>query len=333
MSTDVPAERRIVIPMYPGIQPLDVVGPHEVLAGANAALDHLSRPDPRYRIERVAARPGPVVGPSGLAIVADAALPDPTTPADTVLVPGGDGAVVASADDETLVGWLRAATPHTRRLATVCSGAFLGAAAGWCDGRRVTTHWSRAGQLATACPAATVEPDAIYVQDGPLWTSAGVTAGVDLALALVEADVGATVAQLVARHLVVHLRRPGGQTQYAAPVWSEPSATGPVARARDVVHHDPAGDWDVASLADLVGLSPRHFARVFRAEVGDTPARYVERIRVEAARALLDRPDAPGLDEIARRCGFGTAETLRRAFHRRLGCPPDQYRRRFAGTA
>ena len=314
--------------MYPGLQPLDVVGPHEVLAGANRALSALGRNDPPYRIELVAAEPGPVAGESGLAVHAAAALPDPTQPIDTLLVPGGDSARQA-AEDDALVDWIRTAAGSSRRVATVCSGTFLAAAAGLCDGRRITTHWARAGELAEACPTAVVEPDAIYVRDGELWTSAGVTAGVDLALALVEVDVGTQVAQLVARHLVVYLRRPGGQTQFAAPVWSDPPAPGPIQQARDRIHADPGADLSIDALADHVGLSPRHFGRLFRQQVGEPPARYVERVRVEAARQVLET-ERSGLDEVARRCGFGTTETLRRSFHRRLGIAPDAYRRRFA---
>lgn len=324
-------QRRVVIPVYEGIQPLDVVGPHEVLAGANAALAALGRGDARYVVEVVAEVPGPIRAPSGLALVADGGLPRPDEPVDTILVPGGDASVAVASGGGPLVAWLRDSAPRARRVATVCSGTFLAAAAGLCDGRRVTTHWSRAGQLAAACPGASVEPDAIYVRDGDLWTSAGVTAGIDLTLALVEDDLGATVAQLVARHLVVHLRRPGGQTQYAAPVWSEPPTTSPIAAARDIVHADPGGDLAVPVLAARVGLSPRHFTRLFREQVGEPPARYVERVRIEAARSLLDTSSL-GLDEVAARTGFGTAETLRRAFHRRLGCAPDAYRRRFRAS-
>lgn len=324
-------QRRVVIPLYPGLQPLDVTGPHEVLAGANQALRHLGRSDPSYRIELVAEAAGPVTGESGLAICADAPLPDPRTPIDTLLVPGGSSAHRVVDDCPALITWIQAAAPGSRRVATVCSGTFLAADAGLCDGRRVTTHWSRAGQLAARRPQATVEPDAIYVRDGNLWTSAGVTAGIDLALALVEEDLGVEVAQLVARHLVVYLRRPGGQTQFAAPVWSEPSAPGPIQQAKDLIHAEPGTDLTVAALAQRVGLSPRHFARLFREQVGESPARYVERVRVQAARQVLET-ERSGLDEIADRCGFGTAETLRRSFHRRLGVTPDAYRRRFASA-
>ncbi len=315
-------------PCTPAIQPLDVTGPHEVFAGANGALDHLRRPDRRYRIVLAGETEGPVRGESGLALHADHSLRGVTGPIDTLLLPGGGAAPVLARQGADLVAWIGAAAARSRRVATVCSGTFLAAAAGLCTGRRVTTHWARAGQLASFCPAATVEPDAIYVQDGTFWSSAGVTAGIDLALALVEEDVGAEVAQLVARHLVVYLRRPGGQTQFAAPVWSEPVERGAIQQARDLIHADPGADHGVAALAARVGLSERHFTRLFRDQVGESPARYVERVRVDAARQLLGS-ERTGLDEIARRCGFGTSETLRRAFHRRLGLAPDTYRRQF----
>lgn len=321
-------ERRVVIPLYPGFQPLDVAGPHEVLAGANSALDHLGRDDPRYLIELYASAVGPIRGESGLALHADHTLAQIGEPVDSLLVPGGNTAVERAETDRSLIDWIGTVATSSRRVATICSGTFLAAAAGLCDGRRVTTHWSRAGQLAHFCPSAKVEPDAIYVRDGTLWSSAGVTAGIDLALALVEDDLGDEIAQLVARYLVVYLRRPGGQTQFAAPVWSEPVTRGPVSAARDLVHADPGDDHSVTVLAARVGLSERHFTRIFRDQVGESPARYVERVRVDAARQLLGSEPA-GLEEVARRCGFGTTETMRRAFHRRLGLSPDTYRRQF----
>lgn len=323
------AVRRVVIVAYDGVQPLDVVGPHEVFNGANVVLDAADSPESRYRLEIVAPSSGAVRSESGLQLLAAAPLPDPAGPFDTIVVPGGNAAPVLAAEGGELVRWLAAAAPNSRRVTAVCSGTFLVAAAGLAAGRRVTTHWARAGQLAAAYPALDVEPDAIYITDGPLWTSAGVTAGIDLALALVDADVGPSVAQTVARHMVVHVRRPGGQTQYAAPVWSEPATSGPIAVARDLIHADMTGDLSVGALAAACGMSERHFARQFRHEIGESPARYVDRVRVEAARAQLETTDL-GLAAVADRCGFGTTETLRRAFHRRLGCSPDDYRRRMA---
>jgi transcriptional regulator GlxA family with amidase domain len=240
--------------------------------------------------------------------------------------------VSTAAEDDELVAWVRQAADDAERVATVCTGTFLAGAAGLVDGRRVTTHWARADRLARRFPRAAVDPDPIYLRDGDLWTSAGVTAGIDLALALVEADHGAAVAQTIARWLVMFLRRPGGQSQFAQPVWADPAPPGPVRRAQDLVHADPGADWKVAVLAREVGMSPRHFSRSFADQVGVSPGHYVTTVRVEAARRLLEQEPDATTTAVARRCGFGTAETLRRAFLRRVGVPPEQYRRRFATT-
>jgi transcriptional regulator GlxA family with amidase domain len=310
---------RVAIVTFPGVQPLDAVGPHEVFAGARG----------RYAVRIVAREPGPVRSESGLCLHADP-LGDPTE-VDTLLLAGGTG-VRHAADDEALVAWIRQAADAAERVATVCSGTFLAGAAGLLDGRRVTTHWARADQLAERHPDALVDPDPIYVRDGDLWSSAGVTAGIDLALALVEEDHGAELAQNIARWLVMFLRRPGGQSQFAVPVWAEPAPPGPVRRAQDLVHAEPAADWRVPELAGRVGLSPRHFSRAFTEQVGQSPGHYVTTVRVEAARRLLEEEPHTTTAVVARRCGFGTAESLRRAFLRRLGVPPEQYRSRFSTT-
>ena len=321
--------RLVAFVAYDGVQPLDIVGPHEVFAAANAVLDAQDRADPRYDLRVVAAQAGAVVGESGLRLDAPASLRSLDRAAiDTLVIPGGTGSRRAAAD-RRLTGWVARASARSRRTVSVCSGTFIVAAAGLTDGRRVTTHWARAGQLAARHPDTVVDADPIYVRDGDLWTSAGVTAGIDLALALVEDDVGADVAQTVARWLVVFLRRPGGQTQFAAPVWTEPVERAPVRAAQDLIHADPGADLAVPALARHAGLSARHFTRLFHAEVGEAPARYVERIRVDAARRLLETERA-GVAAVAARCGFGTAETMRRAFLRQLGVPPDHYRRHFA---
>ena len=314
---------RVVVVAFPRLQPLDVVGPHEVFAGANRGLD----PTQRYEIEIVARRPGPVEGESGLAL--HAAALGATDGIGTLLLPGGGG-VAAACEDPVLVDWIRQAADGAERVATVCSGTFLAGAAGLIDGRRVTTHWARAGQLAARHPRAVVDADPIHVRDGDLWTSAGVTAGIDLALALVEEDHGPALAQTIARWLVMFLRRPGGQSQFAVPVWAEPAPAGPVRQAQDLVHAEPGADWRVDDLARRVGMSPRHFSRSFTDQVGQSPGHYVTTVRVEAARRLLEEEPTATTALVARRCGFGTAESLRRAFLRRLGVPPEQYRRRFA---
>lgn len=315
----------MVIVTFPGFQPLDSVGPHEVFAGANRGLPA----DDRYAVEIVARVPGPVTTESGLALHA-AGLGSPAGIGTLVLV--GGGGVIEAARDQVLVDWIRQAADGAERVATVCSGTFLAGAAGLIDGRRVTTHWARAGQLAERHPTAVVDSDPIYLRDGDLWTSAGVTAGIDLALALVEEDHGAARAQTIARWLVMFLRRPGGQSQFAVPVWTDAVAPGPIRQAQDLVHAEPGADWRVDELARRVGLSPRHFSRSFTEQVGQSPGHYVTTVRVEAARRLLEEEPATTTAVVARRCGFGTAESLRRAFLRRLGVPPEQYRRRFAVT-
>jgi transcriptional regulator GlxA family with amidase domain len=310
------------------VQPLDVTGPHEVFAGANEALTSMSPNAPRYGLHVVSVEGGLVVAESGLRLGADPLSSAPNGPIDVLLLPGGSG-VKAACDDQRLVDFIENAAPRARRLVTVCSGTFLAAAAGLLDGRRVTTHWARARELQARHPTIDVDADPIYVRDGDVWTSAGVTAGIDLALALVEDDHGAEVAQLVARWLVMFLRRPGGQTQFATPVWKERPTPGPIRSAQDVIDADPGGDHRVVVLAERVGMSERHFMRCFSSSVGTTPAQYVAAVRTEAARrALESTPDT--IEVIARRCGFGSGETLRRTFARRLGVSPDAYRHRFS---
>ena len=339
---DSPSEHSIWFMAWPDLQPLDLVGPHEVFAGANRVADDLGRPGPRYQLRVISTHGGEVVGESGLRLGTDPISNLQGSP-DTLMIPGGDG-VHAAAADEDLVAWVRRVGTRAERLATVCTGAFLAAAAGLLDGRRVATHWARAGRLAAAYPQIEVDADALAVCDegpqpagsgsgrgsspGPVWSSAGVTAGIDLALSLVEADHDAEVAQLVGRWLVVHVRRAGGQSQFASPIWTDLAEVEPGRRAQDLIHASPGADHTIAALASAVAISPRHLSRLFTETLGETPARYVERVRVESARRQLELSDA-GLSVVARGCGFGTAETLRRAFHRRLGVSPAQYRQRF----
>jgi transcriptional regulator GlxA family with amidase domain len=269
----------------------------------------------------------PVRSESGLEL-GTSPLPDPRAERyDTVILPGGNGSRPAAADP-VLIQWIRATVARARRVATVCSGTFLAAEAGLLDGRRVTTHWARAGELAEAYPGATVDPDPIYIRDGSVWSSAGVTAGIDLSLALVEEDCGVAVAQTVARWLVMFLHRPGGQTQFASPVWVPRAERSTIRAVQNLIEAAPDGDHRLPALAAAAAMSVRHFARVFTDEVGETPARFVERVRLEVARSELETT-GDTLDRIAARCGLGTAETLRRVFQRRLGVSPDAYRRRF----
>jgi transcriptional regulator GlxA family with amidase domain len=322
-------QRRVVIVAFPGVQPLDAVGPFEVFAGATRAVLALGRAG-GYEVVLASTDGQPVRAESGLGLCT-VALPDAGEPIDTLVVAGGDG-VQGARRDEALVSWISRVAPRCRRVATVCSGAFLAAQAGLLDGRRVTTHWARAEQLATEFPALEVDCDPIYIRDGKFWTSAGVTAGIDLALALVQDDLGVDVAQMVARHLVMFLHRPGGQTQFASPVWVPRAERSTVRAVQTLVEAAPGGDHRLPALAAAAAMSLRHFARVFTAEVGETPGRFVERVRVEAARRELETTDDT-LDVVAARCGFGTGETLRRVFQRRLGVAPDFYRRRFRVVA
>ncbi len=318
-------QRTVVIVGFPGLQPLDAVGPFEVFAGATRAAAALGRLG-GYHVTLASVGAQPLRAGSGLGLCTEA-LPDPAQQIDTLLIAGGDGAQAACLD-EVLVSWVATVAPRCRRVATVCTGAFVAAQAGLLDRRRVTTHWARAEQLAAEFPLLDVDPDPIYIRDGKYWTSAGVTAGIDLALALVQDDLGVEVAQTVARHLVMFLHRPGGQTQFASPVWVPRAERSTVLAVQNLVEAAPGGDHRLPALAAAAAMSVRHFARVFTAEVGETPGRFVERVRTEAARRELETTDDT-LDVVATRCGFGTAETLRRVFQRRLGVPPDFYRRRF----
>jgi transcriptional regulator GlxA family with amidase domain len=318
-------ERHVVIVAFQSLQPLDAVGPFEVFAGAARAAASLGRPG-GYRVTLASALGGPVRSESGLDL-GTVPLPDAGEPIDTLVLPGGSGAAAACQDD-ALMSWIGATAPRCRRVATVCSGAFLGAAAGLLEGRRVTTHWSRAEELRLTYPALTVDPDPIYIHDGKYWSSAGVTAGIDLALALVQEDFGVQVAQTVARWLVMFLHRPGGQTQFASPVWVPRAERSTVRAVQTLVEAAPGGDHRLPALAAAAAMSVRHFTRVFTEEVGETPSRFVERVRLEAARNELEST-TDTLDRIAEHCGFGTAETLRRVFQRRLSVTPDSYRRRF----
>lgn len=315
---------------FDGIQSLDLVGPFDVFAGANAVLDDVHgdrRPGARrYRTHVVSVSGGPVVTESGLSIhsVGPDAVPDDV---HTLVVPGGIGTRTASHDPEVIDLVARLAD-SADRLLTVCSGAFVAAAAGLLDGRRVTTHWARSEALQRRFPGVTVDDDPIYVHDGDVWSSAGVTAGIDLALGVVEHDHGSEVAQIVARWLVMFLRRPGGQSQFAAPVWSERADSAPIRRAQQRIDAQPDDDHRVGVLADRVGMSERHFTRLFTEQVGVSPARYVAAVRIDAARRSLETT-TDTVDVVARRCGFGSAETMRRTFARQLGVTPDDYRRRF----
>jgi transcriptional regulator GlxA family with amidase domain len=314
--------RRIVFLVFPGVQALDLVGPMEVFHGAS----QLRRGS--YSVEIVASGPQPVASSSGLLIAPTVDFARCTGPIDTLLVAGGRPGVKTAEDDEELVSWLRSAARRSRRIGSVCNGALLLARAGVLDGRRATTHWAACAELRRRYPHVTVDGDPIFVRDGHVWTSAGVTAGIDLALALVEDDLGSAVALEIARWLVLFVQRPGGQSQFSAQLTAQRAERRPLRELQAWITDNVAADLRVEVLAERACMSPRHFARAFRHEVGVTPAAYVETARVEIARQALIDTDA-SIDAVAGRCGFGTPETMRRAFHRRLGVGPADYRARF----
>ncbi len=315
--------RTVLIVLFDGVQSLDVTGPFEVFASAAGG-----RGEPAYRVRTASLGAARIRTSHGLAISPDGDLRG-ADPADLLLVPGGEG---ARRRDPELVAWIAEHAPRAKRVASVCTGAFLLAEAGLLDGRRVTTHWARCDQLQADYPAVEVDPDPIFIKDGRLATSAGITAGIDLALALVEDDLGRDAALAVARQLVVFLRRPGSQAQFSAQLSAQVATRAPLRDVQQWIAEHPAGDLSVEALAAKARLSPRHFARAFAAEVGMPPGRYVERTRLEAARRHLE-DTAEGIEQTARACGYRTSEAMRRAFIEALGVSPAEYRRRFRPAA
>jgi transcriptional regulator GlxA family with amidase domain len=320
--------RQVVFVAFDGIQLLDLVGPAEVLDAATRLLPD----DGGYQVA-VASRGGRAVrAASGLRLSADLALHHVRGRGlDTLIVPGALGVDAALADQRLIadVGRLAAGA---RRTCSVCTGAFVLAACGLLDGRSATTHWAFGDELRRRHPTVRLEPDRIFVRDGAITTSAGVTAGIDLALALVEEDHGPELARTVARWIVAFLQRPGGQAQFSERLILPAGVGSPVRTVLDRVAADPAGDHRQAQLARHAAVSERHLRRLFAQQAQTTPARFVERIRVEAARNLLETTTA-SIEEIARRSGFGSSETMRRSFHRTLGTTPAEYRSRFHVSA
>jgi transcriptional regulator GlxA family with amidase domain len=323
--------RNVVIVVYPGVQSLDVTGPLEVLVAAQQLIAAEGRSERGYRVTVAGLDGTPLSTSSGLEIVPNASLAETPKPIDTLIVAGGTGSEDASAD-EALRDWLVNAAPRARRVASVCTGAFVLAAAGLLDGRRATTHWASAAELARRYPAVAVDPEPIYLRDGDIWTSAGVTAGMDLALALVEEDLDREAALTIARHLVLFLRRPGNQSQFSATLAAQEPEREPLREVQRYAVEHVAENLSVDALAERAHMSPRNFARAFAAETGITPGRYVERVRLEAARRALEDTAQP-IAIVAAACGFGTAETMRRAFLRALDVAPAEYRRRYHSPA
>ncbi|MCP3140778.1 GlxA family transcriptional regulator [Pyxidicoccus xibeiensis] len=327
-ATSQAAPLRIALLAFDDAQVLDITGPLEVFGRTSRWLrEHRGAIEDRYSLALLSAN-GPVLrSSSGIRLVADGGLPVRGDTIDTLLVSGGRGVRHVAEDPRVLI-WLRAQAPRVRRLASVCTGAFVLAAAGLLDGRRAVTHWSDCDRLARLHPRVTVEKDPIFVRDGHVYTSAGVTAGMDLALALVEEDCGRDVALAVARELVLFLRRPGGQSQFSAQLSAQTAEREPLRDLQAWMADHPGDDLRIPALARRAAMSERHFRRAFTAEVGCPPARFVEQVRVEAARRALEDTD-DGVDAIADRVGFGTSESMRRAFTRTLHTSPTAYRERF----
>lgn len=309
-------------------QILDITGPLEVFGRCARWLkERAACAHDAYTVEIVAAKRGPVATSSLIRICADRAFSEVGGPVDTLLVAGGRGTPRAMAD-RSLVSWIAHIAPRVRRLCSVCTGAFLLAEAGLLAGRGATTHWSHCERFARRYPDIFVRPDEIFVRDGNIFTSAGVTAGIDLALALIEQDHGRQVALAVARELVVFLKRPGGQSQFSAQLAGQLADREPIRELQTWVASHLDADLSVEALARRAAMSPRNFARVFTREVAATPGAFVETSRVEAARRRLEESD-DGVDAIASACGFGTRESMRRAFLRSLRVAPTAYRARF----
>jgi transcriptional regulator GlxA family with amidase domain len=318
--------RRVVMLIYPGVTPLDVIGPLEVFDFAN----RLSKRK-LYEIHTVAPTAEPVATQLGFSILPSCAMTDLAGPIDTLLVSGAGGPTVHQAPEE-IFGWFRRAALRARRFGSICTGAFILGKAGLLDGKRVTTHWARGGELAQRNPTTKVEIDSIYIRDGKLCTSAGISAGIDLALALVEEDHGRDLALKVARYLVLFLKRSGGQTQFSTVLQSQFSSIPAIEQVQHWCHNNLGGDLRVSTLAKKAAMSERNFIRAFREDTGRTPAEFVASIRLQAARRLLEETElAP--KAIAKRCGLGTAAAMRRVFLRELGVAPADYRDKFHAPA
>ncbi|MGW0080989.1 GlxA family transcriptional regulator [Streptomyces sp. NPDC003393] len=324
---DRPSGRRrphlVVMVLFDCVQLLDVTGPLEVFAAANDQ-------GARYRLLTASPDGREALTTAGARLAADAALDEVTGPIGTLIVPGRPDWRAAVADAPLIAG-IRRLAGLSGRVASVCAGAFPLAATGLLDGRRAATHWCLAGELAERFPHVQVDADSIFVRDGRIISSAGITSGIDLSLSLVEEDYGPTVARAAAKYLVVFMARPGGQSQFSVRQAARQPRHQLVRQVMDEVTSDPAADHSLEALAGRIGMSVRQLTRLFRAEVGMTVTQFVEQVRIEAAQGLLESGTDP-LDVVARRSGFGSEETLRRAFQRARGITPGTYRARFRST-
>jgi len=328
---DVARTRRIGFLIYPDFEILDLCGPIDAFVYADRVLRMTGRAsEPGYEIRVISTNPGLVRSKCGLEIVAPHGCEERIDGLDTLVVVGGEG-MAAACQDQLLTDWLKATAGRVRRLASICTGAFVLACAGLLNNRRVTTHWMFCDRLAAAYPSLRVEPNRIFVRDGGVYTSGGVTAGIDLALTLIEEDLGREVPRIVAGTMVVFLRRPGGQTQFSPFLQAEPTGCRDIAELKSWILGNSSEKLTVERLAGQLSMSPRNFARRFLDETGVTPAKFVEYARIEAARCRLEQTTL-SLQAIAEYCGFGTQDRMRRAFQRHLNVGPHEYRERFQST-
>ncbi|BBP74146.1 AraC family transcriptional regulator [Pseudomonas gingeri NCPPB 3146 = LMG 5327] len=319
--------RTVAVVVFSGVQSLDVTGPMDVFAEANRFL----LPDAQYHLEVIGVERGWVPCSNGLAIQAHRHFSEALASYDLLLCAGGPS-LPGQDFGEEFHAWLRAASGRAGFFGSICNGAFMLARAGLLEGRTVTTHWNDSQALAALCPTTRVEADRLYVQDEKLFTSAGVTAGIDLSLYLLSRDQGAEVALNVAKRLVVFTQRSGGQSQFSPYLTPYAEASSPVAQVQQYVLAHLTGDLSIAELAKATNMSARNFSRVFVRETRVTPAEFVESARVDAARVMLESGNSP-LKTVAYECGFRDAHHMRSVFQRRLGVTPQQFRQHFAGLA
>jgi len=323
--------RKIGIVVFPDVEVLDVTGPFEVFNFANLGLKKQGITDENiYSIQLLAEEPGPITTMSGLKIIADDVYGDPNAEFDTLLIPGGD--IEKALSNTKLINWITTMSPRVHRLASVCTGTFLLAEAGLLAGRRATTHWHYCLPLSKDYPDIQVEPDQIFIKHGHIYTSGGITSGIDLTLALLEEDWGQDLALYVARFLVVFLKRPGGQSQFSAYLNSEAGQRKDLRELQAWIMAHIDDDLRVEMLAERVAMSPRNFARLFLTETGMTPAKYVEMARIDRARHLLETSEC-SIESVADKTGFKDSERMRRTFIRQLGVNPQNYRQRFSRSA
>jgi transcriptional regulator GlxA family with amidase domain len=320
-------DRRIAIVAFPGVTLLDISGPAQVFA----ELQEIELSAAGYALSYLSTSGGLVTTDVGMMVDTAPVASIKPQQVDTLVIPGGPG-IWALRQDDVLMSWIMQVVPKARRIASVCLGAFVLAWTGSLDGKRAATHWRYCPRLQDSFPNIRVEPNAIFVQDGRVWSSAGVSAGIDLALAMIEEDFGHTIALDIARRLVVFLKRPGGQSQFSTVLAAQASdVEGRFSALHAWIIENIASDLKVEALAERAGMTPRTFARTYVSRTGMTPANGVEALRVETARLLLESRQIGGVVEVAKRAGFGDDERMRRAFLRHLGVTPSEYRRRFSG--